>query len=425
LPGSPIGSPSGSDSLFVSDRLFPGILPLIHNLQFGYFHSFGKRVASSRFTADYLLPIGIGNDSVVFGEAHTEFQGFWKTNAYNNRTDVSLGGGYRTILTDRALVGVNGFYDTTRLGDRWYASGGIGLELAALLPGNDALDLNFNWYARPYDGNVIRNIFRYGPGNFDVEAGYSHELWEEGPDLRLKLAGYKFDNSVQISGWNTGAEIKSRDGVFSLKYEVGSDKIAQTYHTVGASVNVGFILENILEGKSPFQLPEPLFKSPRNLRRLFTRNVIRNYVSAMSSLTTASARELGVGAGVLTYAAILPGHYGAYYTATYFFNVSPSTPPPGTPTQLSFTLHWTQATSEPYGQLFVAFPAPYPGDVLSYGPVPITIIPGDGSVSGVLHFSGVRPVSVDDATMHIILNDPNVTPAFGPGGSMTLILTPQ
>src|SRR5208283_4279083 len=80
LPGSSAPGAGGSGSLYVSEGLLRGILPLIPNLQFGYLHDFGNnRVSSGRLTADYLLPLRLSGDSVIFGEAHTEFQDFWKT----------------------------------------------------------------------------------------------------------------------------------------------------------------------------------------------------------------------------------------------------------------------------------------------------------------------------------------------------------
>jgi hypothetical protein len=279
LPGSSIPAGRESDSLYVSDGMLRGILPLIPNLQFGYLYDFGNsRISQGRFTADYLLPFSFSGDSVIFGEAHTEFQSFWKTNnGFNNRVDVSLGAGYRTLLRRNTLLGVNGFYDTSRLGGTWYSSGGLGLEMAALLPGNDAIDLNFNWYGQLFNSNVILNAFRYGPSNYDFEAGYSHELWNGGPDLRLKMTGYQFNIGNSVYGWNAGAELKSRDGVFILKYDVGHDKVNQTYQTVGGFVNVGFQPENLLKGESPFTMPEPIFKSPRSLWRMLTEKVKRDW----------------------------------------------------------------------------------------------------------------------------------------------------
>ena len=95
--------------------------------------------------------------------------------------------------------------------DHGASSGSVGVEMAAILSGNDAVDLNFNWDGTLFSGNVISNAFRYGPSNFDAEAGYSHELWNGGPDLRLKLTGYQFNAGEKIGGWNAGgAQIQGR-----------------------------------------------------------------------------------------------------------------------------------------------------------------------------------------------------------------------
>ena len=65
--------------------------------------------------------------------------------------------------------------------------------------------------------------------------------------------------------------------MFVLKYDVGHDKVNQTYQTVGGFVNVGFQLENLLKGESPFTMPEPIFKSPRSLRHMLTQKVKRDW----------------------------------------------------------------------------------------------------------------------------------------------------
>ncbi|MGB6068285.1 MAG: hypothetical protein WBG50_26045 [Desulfomonilaceae bacterium] len=296
LPGS-AGAPREPESLYVSDGMLRGILPLIPNLQFGYLYDFGNdRVNSGRFTADYLLPFTLNADSEVFGEAHTEFQDFWNTlrsaftsgitnSAFNNRVDMSFGGGFRTFLNHGTLLGVNGFYDTSRLGGTWYSSGGLGFEMAALM-GSDALDFNFNWYGQLFNSNVLINAFRYGPSNFDFQAGYSHELWNGGPDLRLSATGYKFDIGNSVYGWNGGAELWSRDAMFVLRYNVGHDQVNETYQTVGGFVNIGFQLENIFRGESPFTKPEPIFKSPRTLRYMLTRPVRRDWHQSTAIVVT-------------------------------------------------------------------------------------------------------------------------------------------
>jgi hypothetical protein len=311
--GQPTGlAPAGPQSLYVSDGMLRAIMPLIPNLQFGYLYDFGSnRVNTGRLTADYLLPLKISANSEVFGEAHSEFENFWNTlkstfshgntttyeNGFNNRVDLSFGGGYRTFLRRDTLVGINGFYDTSRLGEIWYSSSGLGLEMAALVGENDAIDLNFNWYGKLFNGNVILNAFRHGPSNFDFQAGYSHELWNGGPDLRLSATGYKFDIGEGVYGWNAGAELKTRDNMFILKYAVGNDKVDRTYQTVGGFVNVGFQLEDLFSGKSPFTKPEPIFHSPRNLRYMLTQKVRRNWHQPAAMVLTRHGQVQSQGPG--------------------------------------------------------------------------------------------------------------------------------
>ncbi len=42
------------------------------------------------------------------------------------------------MMGANTFVGVNGFYDTSRLFNKWYSLGGVGLEYAANIAGDDA-----------------------------------------------------------------------------------------------------------------------------------------------------------------------------------------------------------------------------------------------------------------------------------------------
>ena len=83
-PSDPLGMPTGagvrgSDSLYLSNQMFQGLLGPIPNLQVGYLYRFGSSFTDqSRLTVDYLLPVTLGSGhSAVFGEAHGEFTNFW------------------------------------------------------------------------------------------------------------------------------------------------------------------------------------------------------------------------------------------------------------------------------------------------------------------------------------------------------------
>jgi hypothetical protein len=280
-PSNDCGCPRGDDTIPVSSGMFGPYLPRIPNLELGFLYYFGNNVRTGRFTADYVLPVRLSSASVLFGEAHAEGWDFWKrpsvSGSSNNRVDISFGGGYRTMLGAKALMGVNGFYDTSRLYNRWYSSGGVGLEYAANVAGDDAIDLNFNWYGNLFNQDVLINAFRNKGNSFDLEAGYSHALFDHALDLRLKLIGYQFDIGNAVYGWRCGADLTTRDGVFTVRYEYGHDRIDGYYNTVGGFVNVGFQLENLLSGETPFTFPEPVFRSPRNLWRLLGQKVKRNW----------------------------------------------------------------------------------------------------------------------------------------------------
>jgi hypothetical protein len=304
-PSNDCGCPRGEQPIPVSSGMLAPFLPKIPNLEFGFLYSFGGNVRTGRFTADYTLPYHLSPDSVLFGEAHAEGWDFWKrpnvsittpagftttTTTANNRVDLSFGGGYRTMLGDNTFLGVNGFYDTSRLYNRWYSSGGVGLEMAYTVGADDAVDLNFNWYGNLFNKDVLVNAFRTHGGSFDVEAGYSHALFDHALDLRLKVAGYQFDVGNTVYGWRGGADLTTRNGMFTLRYEHGRDRIDGEYNTVGAFANVGFHLENLLKGESPFTVPEPVFRSPRNLRRMLSQKVKRNWYAPATVVLSRMAK---------------------------------------------------------------------------------------------------------------------------------------
>ncbi len=119
--------------------------------------------------------------------------------------------------------------------------------------------------------------------------------------FRLKVAGYQFDTGSSVYGFKTGADLTTKDGMFMLRYEYGSDRINGQWNNIGAFVNIGFQMENIIRGESPFTAPEPVFKSPRNLRRMLAQKVKRdwNQQYAPGKAALAAAAVNGGGGGTL------------------------------------------------------------------------------------------------------------------------------
>jgi hypothetical protein len=419
-PSNDCGCSRRDEGIPVSSGMLTPFLPKIPNLEFGFQYYFGNHVRTGRFTADYLLPFNLSPDSVLFGEAHAEGWDFWKkpnvslaapgftvtTSDTSNRVDLSFGGGYRTMLRGSTFFGVNGFYDASHLFNKWYSSGGVGLEMAAEVSGDDAVDLNFNWYGNLFNRDVLVNAFRNKGNTFDFEAGYSHALLNQAMDLRLKAIGYQFDVGNKVYGWRGGADLTTRDGMFTLRYEYGQDRINGSYNTVGGFVNIGFQLENLLSGESPFTLPEPVFKSPRDLRRLLGQKVKREWRQPEAVVLTKSAAGILTG-NPPTAAPITPSAVVASTITPGFYPTNPPVPPL---TTLKYIFCWFGYTG--------------PSTL-------VNVFPSDGSrlLNGAATILVAGPSGCATATNTLITGSPfpngiaifpSATLTFGPGGGVSV-----
>lgn len=233
FPSNPLNLPKPSvtnvDGVFLSGSMFPGLIR--SNFEVRYLHTFGDIVESNWLTLDYLLPVKFG-DNVLFGQAHSEFQDFLKTiqGGVGNRVDVSIGGGFRKMLLESTMVGVNAFYDSARLSGRWQDSFGLGAEMISITSGHDTAELIFNWYEKPHN-NIFSTIARSGKGNYDLEAGYSHERYNDGPDLSKAMRNMRsyilspkrssgvFNNCRELSYFVVGVD-HERCGVNKISYPI-------------------------------------------------------------------------------------------------------------------------------------------------------------------------------------------------------------
>ncbi len=335
-PLQPFGSPMGDDTVSINSGMFSDLMPAIPNLEFGYTYSFGPQVGQGRAWGDYLLPVETPTGGMVFGEVHGEFESLWtkpsvdiaqiagfRTTAFKNkdRIDLSFGGGYRTIVNGNMMLGGNAFYDSSRIFKKWYSSGGFGLEMAVNTFTNAAFDLNFNYYGNLFTRGTFINAWRSQRGSFDFEAGYSQGLLDNSVDLRLKTVGYGFDVGQRIWGWKVGGDLTARNGVVAFHYEYGQDKLNDSYHEVGVQVNIGFQLENLLSGESPLTMPAPVFVNPRNLGRLLSQKVKRNWhqPSAVVASTQTPVPGLSFDRVVAPFALTYYSSPVAVYTALHPF----------------------------------------------------------------------------------------------------------
>lgn len=264
-PSRPLSFPRGafgSDSLDIqtiplSYDLFQDVLPQIPKLRLGYLYTFGKDLSWGRMTGDFFAPIGLSSSSTVFGQVHVEFQDYWQIpfGGAHHRIDFSAGGGYRKLVSRNAMLGVNAFYDSTRILNEWYSSAGAGAEAAFMLPNFDVVDFTYNYYGNlsrgnhGTDGEIVN-----GPPNMDFELGYSHALFGRQPDLRARINAYNYDTTKSIWGFKGGADLTALNGALILRGEIGRDQLYGTYQTVGAFVNIPIRLENVFSFQSPFVL---------------------------------------------------------------------------------------------------------------------------------------------------------------------------
>lgn len=319
MSGGALVGDAGSDVVPLSSGMFQGLFPAVPNLDFGFNWIFGRGISTGNVTADYIYPIRFGSQGRLFWQGHANYTAFSKEGASAstsepvttvpsptfftdtdtivsraslsspNRWDLSLGGGYRRLVGNSAFVGVNAFWDSSTISRKWYSSWGWGLEWAWLTPGNGLIDLHLNQYGNLFNNQSFKNAFRNVGTSYDIEAGYSVPLFNDAVDLRLKASGYQFNVGEHIYGYRTGADLTTRDGVFSVSYDYSYDRLHGDYHTVGGWINVAMQPENILRGENPFSLPVPVFASPRSLNRPLNQKVKRNWQQPTSVLMAQEA----------------------------------------------------------------------------------------------------------------------------------------
>ncbi len=268
-----------SSTVPITSGMLGALTPNIPNLKFGFQYFFGAGYNIGQFNLDYLLPVSIGRDEVLFGEVHGNYWDYYRKDndgsVYGG--DVSLGGGYRRIVSDRALAGANFFYDTVKGYNKWHQSGSIGLEMSANIGASSAIDFNTNYYYGDlFSSTEIGSSFRKNGSNYDIMAGYSMALLNEALDLRLKAAMYNFDVGNNVYAYMTGADLTTRNGLLTFTYEHGYNRINDSWNNFAVFLNLGFLIGNYFMGDSPFTMPEPVFSNgQRNLSRMLSSSVSR------------------------------------------------------------------------------------------------------------------------------------------------------
>ena len=268
-----------SNTVPFSSAMLGNILPTIPNLKFGFQYFFGGGSQIGNYNIDYTHPVNLGPEEVIFGEFHGNYWDYSRTptGRPDYGGDISIGGGYRRTVSNSFLAGVNGFYDSVMGYNKWYQSGSVGFEMAANLANSSAIDFSANWYyGNLFSSTAILDLFRKDGNNFDLIAGYSTPLFGSSVDLRLKGALYNFDVGNNVYGYMTGADLTTRNGLFTFTYEYGDNRINGAWNNFGVFLNLGFLLSNYIIGDNPFTMPEPVSTNgQRNLSRMMSSGVSR------------------------------------------------------------------------------------------------------------------------------------------------------
>ncbi len=263
-------------------ELFPGA-PDLDLRPLGRHTDAGRR--RSVVFADALIPVAKDSLSTFFAEFHGENRGVFAQGPSRSRgglltTHVSMGGGYRSFVGNRGLVGVNGFYETGVFG-RFSPSWAWGMEMAASVGANGLLDLTLNQYGNRL-GNPLDLFARAKRRaiDVDVETGYTHRVFNGHGDLRLRAGGYQFNtrSARWDYGYKAGADLTLGRGALRLAYEHGWDRTKGHYDFVGAQVGLKLGLGELLKGRNPFSFAwsTPVTRS-RYLDGLLTKSVKRKY----------------------------------------------------------------------------------------------------------------------------------------------------
>jgi hypothetical protein len=193
--------------------------------------------------------------------------------------------------------------------------------------------------------------------------------------------------------------------MFTLRYEYGQDRINGDYNTVGGFVNVGFQLENLLSGESPFTLPEPVFRSPRDLTRSPALKVRRNWSQPHAVVLSRSVANQPV----------CPNLQGSVYIAASITSAAHLSTIPAIPPLVTsaYTFCWCGYTG-PTALLFVNI---FDGaNVL--GPISFVHIDGPSGCESRIALMGASPAP--NGLILVTASPPGLPLTFSPGGGVSV-----
>ncbi|MEJ2716988.1 MAG: inverse autotransporter beta domain-containing protein [Deltaproteobacteria bacterium] len=208
------------------------------------------------FTGEYFLPVKAWKDKSVFLAPRLTFGSY--------REGLSVGVGFRQLLTAETLVGFYAFHDWVRpRGSHapFLKEAGIGFEVAALpgwysdlsLSANAYFPTNDRWSLSPGGDLLVHEAL---PAGGDVRLGLLLPPVTNLLDARINAEVHSYRGErTQIAGYTLGLALDTRDGMLSATMEQKKDNGEREEFRVGGRIMLAFDWLALVEGKMPLSAP--------------------------------------------------------------------------------------------------------------------------------------------------------------------------
>jgi hypothetical protein len=213
-----------------------------------------KKIPTAKI--DYFMPIKVWPDRTFFFQP--------RLNLDITNESLSLGLGYRQILTPELMVGVHAFHDWMRprlSDDESLKEVGVGLEFSALPGGHSDLTFSANLYLPINEKTSLGSkrdmmVLESLPAGFDAKTEFLLPAMVDFLDIKLegKLHSYK-GRHTDMSGYTTGLVLKTRDGMLNTTLEYGRDTRIGEHYKIQGNLSLKFDWAELFGGKNPFSPP--------------------------------------------------------------------------------------------------------------------------------------------------------------------------
>lgn len=206
--------------------------------------------------------------------------------------EMNLGLGYRALVSERYILGLNVFYDRMKSHeDNYYKQWGAGAEVLSKW-----VDVRANYY-KPFGDTKKRapsvDGYRFAstsllfvPGyeealkGYDAEAGFLVPLISRLAETRVYAGVYRYDSDLasdkdDVNGERYRFEIRPNPHV-NFNAEVKHDGVRGTDTFTGFYIDVPFSVEDLFSGKNPFTPVEKSASGTRVIGERMTDKIVRD-----------------------------------------------------------------------------------------------------------------------------------------------------